>query len=839
MKKNIILLLTLTNLLFSTAFGALPSVTDSLEVLLQSHQVQDTVRVNLLNELAIKYVRIEDEKLFEYATESIRLAEKLNYTKGIARSSFILGFYWHTKMELSKSLMYYEKSLKLNRLVNEKKQISYCLNNIGLINKIRGNYSYALECYMESLDITEELSDIRTTSYCLNNIGNIYKNLNNDSLALVYFVRSLKIKEKIDDEYGIATTLINIGHIYKRQDSFDLAIDNYKKSLKLSEGIDYKYGVSVCLLNIGGVHLLQKDYTKALDYFEKSLVIKKELGDEPGICELDYERAILYQEQKNYAKSLKLARESLELAKKHQLLSNIKELYLLLSEIYAAKKNYKDAYESHLLYKRYSDTLFNEESIKDITSLELQNKYNHEKELAELKQKKIDDLRAIRIRRQLVVVAIFISGFLLTILVLFLMIRLYRSKRKTNFNLSRKNDEINRQKKQLSIQKEQLEETVKQRTFDLIKEKEKAEESDRLKTAFLNNISHEFRTPMNGILGFSSLLVESKPQEPERKKYADIIKKSCNQLLNIVNDTVEISKVQSQQIDTVKMPLDISSIISEVISEFQVAVQLKGLEIKQEINLENQHLYIESDVYKFRRVFWHLISNAVKFTQTGYIEVKCELEKNDLLKFQVKDTGIGIKGNLHEEIFKPFMQVETGLTRNFGGNGIGLSLVKAYIEVLNGTIWLESIPAKGTSVFFTLPAIFVKEKAKTSETVPDTKLENITILIAEDNELNYLFLQKLLIDNNCKILHAWNGMEAVQIFKEQSDIDLILMDLKMPIMDGHEAFKEIKKINSKVPIIAQTAYAPEHHASIINFDGFITKPMEKEELLKTIKKCLK
>jgi len=838
MKKNILLSLFLINLFFSTAFGALPIVTDSLETLLQNHQNQDTTRVNLLNETAIKYIRIDNEKLFEYATESKILAEKLNYTKGIARSSFILGVYWHSKMELSKCLRYYEESLKLNRLVNEKKQISYCLNNIGLINKIRGNYSYALECYMESLAITEELSDIRTTAYCLNNIGNIHKILNDDSLALVYFNSSLKIKEKIDDEYGIATTLINIGHIYKRQDSFNLAIDNYKKSMKLSQGIDYKHGVSVCLLNIGGVYLIQKNYAKALDYYEKSLVIKEEIGDEPGICELNYERAVLYMEQKNYTKSLMLAKESLELAKKHQLLSNLEDLYFLLSDIYAANNNYKSAYESHLLYKRYSDTLFNEESIKEITSLELQNKYNHEKELAELEQKKIDDRLAVRVKRQLVFVAIFISGFLLTILVLFLMIRLYRNKRKANLELSRKNDEINRQKKQLSIQKEQLEETVKQRTFELLKEKEKAEESDRLKTAFLNNISHEFRTPMNGILGFSSLLIETKPPESEQRKYVDIIKKSCNQLLNIVNDTVEISKVQSQQAETIKIPFNISTIISEVIAEFQVAVQLKGLEIKQEINLGKQQLFIKSDEYKFRRVFWHLVSNAVKFTQTGYIVIKCEMIKKDLLQFQVKDTGIGIEARLHEEVFKPFMQGETGMTRNFGGNGIGMSLVKAYIEILNGNIWLESMPAKGTSVFFTLPAIFVNGDIKTTETISDAKLEDRTILIAEDNELNYLFLHKLLVDNNCKVIHAWNGLEAVQKFKEKSTIDLVLMDLKMPIMDGHEAFKKIKKINSKVPIIAQTAYASEQHASIIHFDGYVTKPMEQERLLKIIKKYL-
>ncbi|RLD73174.1 MAG: histidine kinase, partial [Bacteroidetes bacterium] len=341
----------------------------------------------------------------------------------------------------------------------------------------------------------------------------------------------------------------------------------------------------------------------------------------------------------------------------------------------------------------------------------------------------------------------------------------------------------------------------------------------------------------NGILGFSTLLINSESSEKQRR-YANIVNKSCKQLLNIVNDTVEISKVHSEQAKVIKSMVNISSIVSETISEFKESAFQKGIDIKLELNLKKEQLLIEIDAHKIERVFWHLIDNAIKFTYTGHIKISGHEIKNSYIQFQIEDTGIGIPSELQEKIFDPFRQVESGATRKFGGNGIGLSLAKAYTEIIGGKIWLKSQIEKGTTVLFTIPVKESVKKEAEKQIVATGDINNKTILIAEDNELNFILISEILFSFNIKLLHAWNGKDAVEIFMQQKQIDLILMDLKMPVMDGYEALKKIKSINPNIPIIAQTAYASDtdkEEIKLAGFDDYITKPINEDKLVQMLK----
>lgn len=372
--------------------------------------------------------------------------------------------------------------------------------------------------------------------------------------------------------------------------------------------------------------------------------------------------------------------------------------------------------------------------------------------------------------------------------------------------------------------------------------KQKAEESDRLKSAFLNNISHEFRTPLNGILGFSELLIHSAKTTEQRNKYAKMLTDSSQQLLDIVTDIIEIAQIQSNNARIHIETFDIQHLISRIIETVKPNIEKKGLKFQLINTIANSQSLITSDREKIFRSLKHLINNAIKFTNEGYIELKCIMIDNRI-EISVTDTGIGIAPEMKEKIFEPFRQAELDVSKNFGGNGLGLTLIKSYAEMLGGQVYLDSTYKKGTVVTISLPitetyttepALPQKNKKKSSSTIP-------TILIVEDEEINFIYLEELLLETNNKIIHAINGKEAVEICKNNEKIDLILMDIKMPVMDGYEAINLIKKEKNDIPVIAQTAYALKKDVNKImksGFDDYLPKPIKQKKLIETIKKYL-
>lgn len=366
--------------------------------------------------------------------------------------------------------------------------------------------------------------------------------------------------------------------------------------------------------------------------------------------------------------------------------------------------------------------------------------------------------------------------------------------------------------------------------------KEKAEESDRLKSSFLQNMSHEVRTPLNAISGFSRLM--AKPDLPAEKlmKFSDIITNSSNKLIGIITDVIEISQVQAGQLKATITEFDANQLIVETIADFQSLARERNVNLTGPQSNGKNRLLVHADRLKLKRIVLHLIDNAIKFTENGTVEIGCQLT-NRVLNLSVSDSGIGISPKMQQVIFEPFRQVETGIIRNYGGNGLGLSLVKAYVELMNGTISLQSELGKGTTFLISIPDD--KRNAPEQEPLEERKeFEVSTILIAEDEYSNFQLLQELLSETNVKILYAADGQQALNICLENKVIDLILMDIKMPIMDGHTASKRIKELRPDLPIIAQTAYAleSERSAFINDFDGYITKPIKKSELAQKLKK---
>ncbi len=376
----------------------------------------------------------------------------------------------------------------------------------------------------------------------------------------------------------------------------------------------------------------------------------------------------------------------------------------------------------------------------------------------------------------------------------------------------------------------------KQAEIELIKAKEKAEESDRLKTAFLQNMSHEIRTPLNAICGFSGFLSSEDLSADKRKNFVQIIQDSSDQLLSVVSDILMISSLETKQEKINISNVCINSILIELLAIFEQQAKDRNTSLSSEAELADSISEIYTDKTKVTQIISNLLSNSLKFTHAGSIEFGYHLIHNEI-EFFVKDTGIGIKPELHEAIFDRFRQADNTIQRNYGGTGLGLSICKGLVELLGGRIRVQSQIGKGSTFYFTIPYKPVNEIEK----VPILTRQPVnsgTILVAEDDEYNFKFLEEALSYLHSNIIRANNGKEAVEIFKSNPQIDLILMDIKMPVMNGYDAAEIIKSIKPDMPVIALSAYAMEYERAKYEsmFDGYLTKPLKEELLTDVISK---
>jgi len=378
---------------------------------------------------------------------------------------------------------------------------------------------------------------------------------------------------------------------------------------------------------------------------------------------------------------------------------------------------------------------------------------------------------------------------------------------------------------------------------ELIRAKDKAEEGDRLKTAFLNNISHEIRTPMNAITGFSALLAEPDITKETQKSYIEIINQSSDYLLEVLNDIIEISNIEAGILRLKKNRINVNTLLIKLYKQFSPQAAEKGIELKLKTVLPDNEANIFTDNAKLIQIISNLLSNALKFTLHGKIEFGYSLANEDL-EFFVSDTGIGISEDQHQKIFNRFYQVEhSDKSLLYEGTGLGLSISKKYIELLNGKIWLKSKPGFGTIFYFTIPY----EEENTLQPPVNTQTEmketetsdKKTVLIAEDDNNSFYLIKELLSGLNIEIVRASNGIEAVDICKSDKKIDLVLMDIKMPEMDGYTAIRKILEYSPGTKIIAQTAYAGDEARSMeAGCVGFISKPFVKMQFIKLVKEFM-
>jgi signal transduction histidine kinase/CheY-like chemotaxis protein len=384
--------------------------------------------------------------------------------------------------------------------------------------------------------------------------------------------------------------------------------------------------------------------------------------------------------------------------------------------------------------------------------------------------------------------------------------------------------------------------------IELVKSKLKAEEGERLKASFLANLSHEIRTPMNAINGFTDLIINTKLSKEEQSEYLKVIEKSGKNLVSIIDDLIEMSKIDSNQIQPNYSDVNIESCISELYETIKITIpKTKNIDFFIIPNDKPAEFNIVTDEVKLKQVIVNLVTNAIKFTSEGHVAFGYRIDdKKEKVIFTIKDTGPGIDKNNHQHIFDRFKRVENDASIKAGGLGLGLAISKAYVEMMGGMISLESKVEQGSTFSFSIPLKYNEIHNITVKPIKSKSLEIhediITILIAEDDNINFLLFQKVIQSKNYTIIRAENGLEAVEISINNPDIDLVLMDIKMPVMNGFEALEKIKMIRPELVIIAQTAYASaEDEARIYKagFYGYLTKPINREKLFEAIDHVLK
>jgi signal transduction histidine kinase/CheY-like chemotaxis protein len=407
--------------------------------------------------------------------------------------------------------------------------------------------------------------------------------------------------------------------------------------------------------------------------------------------------------------------------------------------------------------------------------------------------------------------------------------------------LQRKNNEL----KSLNVKLLDSYNRIKQINSEFQHAKEKAEESERLKTAFLANMSHEIRTPLNGIVGFTELLNDTKLDNDKRRLYIHTVNNCSQQLIHIVNDILDISMIETGQVFIRKKTVNLNQLLQDVYDQFWPSAERKQLKLSLSVPSGSKEFTLHTDDEKLLQILNNLVNNALKFTHKGIVEFGYQLGDQKII-FCVKDTGIGIPPYMQGSIFERFVQSDLSDTREYGGNGLGLSIAKSYVELLHGTIWLESEINEGSVFYFTIPVSAADSKNKSISrevAVPDVPdLSGRTILIVEDDDTNFLLLEEVLRNHNATVIRASDGQDAIFKCRHHAEIDLVFLDLKLPILDGFKAAPIIKDLRKDLPVIAQSAFAfadEKQRALDAGCEAFIPKPIDFTKIASVLHEYIK
>ncbi|MBN2487063.1 MAG: tetratricopeptide repeat protein [Bacteroidales bacterium] len=786
---------------------------DSVDAfLLKSEEIIDT-----LPEIAAKYSSKAREIAHNlYMPEREALANKL-----LGESKLRLEEYYEARKHLIFASNYYENSN--NKILLGK--VKYLL---GLNEYYLSNYTSAIDYYLFAYNIFSQNNMLPETANLLQNLGLVYHSVDEFEKAGKYYNKALQLINETGNNENIAGLYQNLGILNYNSGNDSLALIYYSKSAAHYKQKHDLKGLGITYSNLGLIELRKNKPHEAFEYFEESMQYFIKSGFRVGQMWAHNNMGTSLLVQKNYSLAETNFLKSLSIAREIGSTEGIMSNYAELSKFYEKQNQFNKSLQYFKLYTSIKDSVntFNaKEKIKELEKIYLtESKESYKAGLIEKTKQQKEKIWAI-------------SGFLtILLLAVIVVVTAFYEKRNAERKLAR--------------HKTELEKLIEKRTKELqqqISERKTAEESDKLKSAFLANMSHELRTPMNAIIAFSNFLREPGLNEERRIEYLDHITTAGDSLLRLIDDIIDIAKIESKQLKLFIQPTNLNRLFSEL---YKVYGETRAKIIKKTIRFnlitDNEYYYIiNTDGQRLKQVLSNLIENAFKYTDKGKIEIGFETTENSVTLF-VSDTGIGIPADKHELIFDRFYQLNHLNDRKVCGTGLGLAISKNLVKLLGGQIWVDSEPGRGSTFTIRIPVDSLKkqpnplycESVKTGKTAQFRKYNwhNVTILVAEDEDLNYKVLDTCLTRTMAHIIRAKDGATAIEICKNQK-VDLVLMDIQMPGIDGYEATQEIKRINNRTPVIAQTSFAligEKERCLQAGCDDFITKPLNIDLLLQKI-----
>lgn len=686
-----------------------------------------------------------------------------------------------------------------SRKINYTEGIGRGLNNKGACYWLKGEYDNGLDTLKEALKIAKQFDLLALKARIYNNYGNIYRDLGDLSNASKYFQWALEINEELGDELSQSVVLISISNLHFDLYDYDNALEYAKRCLEIFKKYDDKKRLISVYHTLGNIYLKQEVYNLAIVNFKRSLVLSE--PNTVGHMLANSGIGKVYYKEKMFEKAQKYLRLVIQQAKE---LSNFEGI--IISEFYLGRISLDEMdYKNALIHFDIAFDLANEHSRKhDVMSI-------HEM-YAQVYEKMGDIVEA------------------------------YENLKK----FEKLKEEIFQQNAINKLRNLQVRHEIE----FAVKEKEVAEQSAKLKQEFIANMSHEIRTPMNAIVGMARLLQEKNPRD-DQNKYLNAITQSADNLLVIINDILDFSKIEAGKITIESVPFSLKHLLKNVVTLLRFKAVEKGIDIRFDAN-ENVPEHLIGDPTRLSQVLMNLAGNAVKFTEKGMVQIVCrnvELE-DDFVKiaFDVIDTGIGISEKYVGKIFESFTQAGTDVARKFGGTGLGLTISKQLVELMEGSIEVSSKIGEGTTFTFLLPfqigdGKFIEQLDELDIAESDLNVLNRTkILLVDDNEFNRIVAVDTLksIAANIDITEAQSGFDAIEKLKE-STFDLVLMDIQMPKMSGIETTKKIRnefdEPISNIKIIAMTANVMKNDIDNYLQNGMndhIPKPFHKSELVNKI-----
>lgn len=804
------------------------------------------------------------ENVLTKSEQLYALAEQAGNSDGMAFAAFYLGEYYYQSDNFEKAKEYYLKSLDFYTALENLSQIVHLQHYLGLTNQYLNNYDDALMYYQEALKTAELIGNIEKKARTYQCIGTLYNDLQKYTLAEHYYDKALKIYHDQGMEEREAAIYQNIGVLHYNWGDFIQSLNYYKKSLEVYERIDDKENIGISLSNIGLVYEESENYTMALDYYQQALFIFEEIESKPMLVYIFYNLGSVYRNIDRRSKSLEYFRKGLKLSQEISMKDYVSYFYEALSGVYEEQSNYIDALNYYKEYVSIKDSIFNEQKHSQIAELEAE--FQSEKKEKEIAFLKLDqELKETKIKKKETQNLILIISSVAALFIAFGLFIFARSQRRLSYRLQSEIEERIIAEDKLKSIKQGLEQKVSERTADIEETNHKlrqeienhkktmedleyaknmAVEADRLKSHFLANISHEIRTPMNSITGFSQMLAFDHLEAGKKQEYINLLQGGCKDLTNLIDDIIDYANIDSGQIAIEKQEFNPHPMMEYLLDHFTNELLNKG---KDHLALEYANENIDLDIViksnqsRLKQVLSIIIDNAIKFTPKGYVEFGFSFPKQNEIQFFVRDTGIGIAEEHYDLIFERFRQVDESTTKQYSGAGIGLSVAKQLVRMLNGSLSFDSTLNRGTTFYITLPFEPVNPSEKKMIQPNQFNWENKVILVAEDKKINFDIIEETLVPTNVNVVWAKNGKKTLDMLRERDQIDLVLLDIQMPVMDGYECASIIKKMDLKIPVIAQTAYALPQDAQKCydaGCDDYISKPISMGEFLMKLDKYL-